>query len=110
MAQDIQIVPGRQGRPKERKDHPVGYELLTVADSAVGFATIPLNANKAVIVVEDATIRWRIDGTNPDANTGTKSFVNSTIILDSRDQIDNFKAIRQGTTSAKLSVNYYERK
>ena len=110
MAQDIQMVPGRQGRQKERQDHPVGYELKTIADSAVGFSSIPLNANKAVIVVEDATIRWRIDGTDPDSNTGTKSFVNSTIVLDSREQINNFKAIRQGTTSAKLSCNYYERK
>ena len=110
MPMNFQIMPGRPARVKEFENDPVGYEQLTVADSAVGLALIPLNANRATIVVEDATIRWRIDGTNPTNTVGTKSFVNSTIVLESRAQINKFKAIRTVSTSSKLSVNYYERK
>ena len=110
MAREFQIMPGRPARVKEFENDPVGYEQLTVGVSAVGLASIPLNANRAIIVVEDATIRWRIDGTNPTNTVGTKSFINSTIILESRTQITNFKAIRTGSTSSKLSVMYFERK
>ena len=104
------ILPGRGARHKEFEDHPAGYEQLTVANSAVGFASIPPDANKAIIVVETATIRYRDDGVNPTSSVGTKQFVNSTLILDGRDKIVSFKSIRTGATSAKLSINYYDRK
>lgn len=110
MALDYHIIPGKQARPKEYQDNPVGYEQKAVSGSAVGFASIPYNANKAVVVVENATIRWRDDGTNPDTDVGTRSFLNTTIILKSRKAIIDFRAIKDGTTDAKLSVSYYERK
>ncbi len=105
MALNYQIIPGKPARPKEYQDNPVGYEQKAVSGSAVGFASIPYNATNAVIVVEDATIRWRDDGTNTDTNVGTKSFVNTTIILKSRKAITNKRAIKFGTTDAKLSIN-----
>ena len=104
------MMPGRQARQKEYEDHPVGYEHLAVSSTAVGLASVPTNANKAIIVVEDATIRWRTDSVDPDSSVGTKSYVNTTIVLDGRESVTNFKAIKQGTSDAKLSVNYYERK
>lgn len=92
------------------EDTPVGFEQRTVSTSAVGFASIPLQANKAIVVVEDATIRYREDGTNPTSSVGTKQFVNSTIIIEGRTRLTQFRAIRQGSTDALLSINYYERK
>ena len=106
----LQVISGRGPRHKEFEDHPAGYEQLTVANSSVGFASIPINTNKAVVIVETATIRYRDDGTAPTSSVGTKQFVNSTLILDGRDKIDSFRAIRTGATSAKLSINYYDRK
>jgi len=110
MSLNYTIVPGRPARPKEYSDNPVGYEQKTVSSSAVGFASIPPDANKAIVVVEDANIRWREDGTNPTSSVGTKSFVGTTIILEGRDRISAFRAIRLSSTDAKLSANYYNRK
>lgn len=107
---NYQIVPGRQARQKEYQDNPVGYEQKTVSSSAVGFASIPPDANKAVVVVENANIRWRDDGTDPTSSVGTKSYVNTTITINGRDRISAFRAIRLSTTDAKLSINYYDRK
>lgn len=104
------VIPGKQARPKEYQDNPAGYEQKVVSDSAVGFASIPLNANKAVVVVEESNIRWRDDGDDPTSSVGTKSFVNTTIVLEGRGRINNFRAIRLSTTDAKLSINYYNRK
>lgn len=104
------MIQGKPPKPLEYSDVPIGHEQLVVSTSAVGLASIPQNATKAIIVVEDKTIRWREDGTDPTSSVGTKSFLDTTIILDSRPRIDGFKAIRQGTSDAKLSVNYYERK
>lgn len=104
---EFYILSGKPPAPIKVEERPQGYEQLAVADTAVGLASIPTNADKAVIVVEDATIRWRDDGTAPTATVGTKSFVNTTIILDGRQKLEQFEAIRQGSTSANLSINYY---
>ena len=104
------IIPGKPARQKEFQDNPLDYEQKVISDSAVGFASIPPKANKAVVVVEEKTIRWRDDGTDPTSSVGTKSFVNTTFILDGRTSITKFRAIRQGTANAKLSIRYYDRK
>lgn len=109
MERNFHIISGRQPRQKERQNIPVGYEQKVISNSAVGFASIPLNANRAVIMVENKTVRWRIDGIDPTDSVGTKSFAGTVIILENRTQIDNFRAIRT-SIDAKLSVHYYERK
>ncbi len=110
MPREFLVIPGRPARVKEFENHPVGYEQLTVSNTAVALASVPLNANRAIIVVEGKHIRWRIDGTDPTSTVGMKGFANSTIILESRLQINKFKAIRLISSDAKLSTNYYERK
>lgn len=107
MPKDLYFIPGRPPQQVKVEERPQGYEQLTVADTAVGFASIPTNADKAVIVVEDKTIRWRDDGTNPTSTVGTKAFANTWITLEGRQKITQFKAIRQGADSAKLSISYY---
>ena len=104
---ELYFIPGRPAKHPDEHDNYISYQQLTVADTAVGL-TVPPNANKAIIVVEDATIRWRADGTDPTSIVGTKAFVNATIILDTVGDLSNFKAIRQGSTNAQLSINYYE--
>lgn len=102
------IVPGRPARPKEYKDIPVGFEQLAV-NTATGFASIPSNANKAIITVDDATMRYRDDGANPTADIGIKVYRGGTIILNSRESIVKFKAIKVGANNSELNVSYYSR-
>ena len=109
----IYIIPG--SGPKQQKvitesDKPVGFEQLAVSNTAVGFASIPANADKAVMTVEDGTLRYRDDGSNPTSTVGLRVFIAGTIILNSRDSLDNFKAIREAANNSELNISYYERR
>lgn len=86
---------------------PKGYQKLTVAGSAVAL-TVPDDSNYAVLVCEDADIRWRDDGTDPDATTGMPLFANQPLALDGALLLSKFKAIRQ-TNSAVLHIAYYQK-
>ena len=86
---------------------PLGFQKLTVSDSAVGL-TVPLNANRALIVVEDATIRWRDDGSDPSTTVGTPLLQNQSMVLDHEDSLAAFKAIRDDSTDAVLNITYSE--
>jgi len=46
-----------------------GYQQITDCSSAVGL-TIPAGCKSAMIQAEAKNVRWRADGTAPDANTG----------------------------------------
>jgi hypothetical protein len=81
---------------------PLGYQQLS--PSAVTKLTVPDGANFAVIVPETQGVRWRDDGTDPDANTG--------MLLTAGTQLEysgDLSAIRfiQAAASAKLNVSYY---
>ena len=103
-----QIIPGRGPKREPESDKPVGFEQLTaIGATAKGLASIPANADKAIMIVENATLGYRDDGTDPTADIGLKVFIAGTIILNSRDSIDKFKAIRTGGTSSEVNVSYY---
>lgn len=91
-----------------RNEVPLGFEQLAVSSTAVGLASIPEKANKAVMTVEDATLRYRDDGTAPTATVGLKVFSAGTIILNSRSSIMAFKSIITGATNSEINVLYYE--
>lgn len=109
------IIPGRPPKTGHTVstlplyDSPVGFEQLAI-NGATGLASIPAAANKAVIVVDDASLRYRDDGENPTADIGIKMFKGGTIVLNSRKSILQFKAIKVGTNNSELNVSYYERK
>ena len=83
----------------------VGYEQLTVAGTALTLASIPTGAVEAVIRVSSATIRWRGDGTAPDASTGMPQYADEEFRLVGG--LEKYKFIRTGSTSATLDVAYY---
>ena len=95
---------------KPIEEFPCGYEQLVVSNTAIPFADIPENANKAVVSVEDATIRYRENGADPTATVGIIAPRFTVIILNSRASITNFRAIRTAATDAELNILYYERK
>lgn len=83
-------------------------ETITVADSAVGLTTATyLDAIRAEMTLESGQIRFWSDGTDPTASVGRIVNVGDDIILNSVAQIAGFKAIRTGSTSGKLSVEYF---
>lgn len=84
---------------------PRGYQQLTVSSTAVAL-TLPAGPLKvAIIQVEDNSIRYRDDGTDPTAAVGTLINANVPIIV-CGPAIAGFKAIRV-TADAKLSISYY---
>ena len=87
---------------------PVGYEKVTVAGTAVGL-TIPSDATKALMVLEDAKVRFRDDGTNPTATEGMPLNIDQSLVIESGLSLGKFKAIRTGATSGTLYILYYKR-
>lgn len=85
---------------------PLGYQQLSVGGTAVGF-TLPTTATVriAVVMVEDASIRYRDDGTDPTAAIGTLVTANTGIVV-CGPAAATFKAI-QVTTAANLSIHFY---
>ena len=110
MARQIFVVSSRGPKREIDTEKPVGFEQLSITDTAKALASIPANANGAVITVEDATMRYRDDGTNPTATVGLRVFVGGTIVLNSRDSLDKFRAIRTGSSNSEINVSYYERR
>lgn len=91
------------------KPIPFDYELVTVADSAVGLtAATYAGAYKAVCTLEDAPIRICVDGTTPSADAiGHLVQIDDVINLKTPEEITAFLAIRTGSTSGKLRATYY---
>ena len=90
------------------------FEALTV-DATVGgvpFTEATMNpsgappAYAAFCTVEGAPIRIRADGTGPTATLGTPFAVGDTFIVWGRRDLMSVRFIRQGGTSATLSVEF----
>ena len=84
-----------------------GFESVTVSGTAGGLTDATIASKyEAVITVETAQIRFRLDGTAPTASVGHILEAGDVLILDSFNQMDNFSAIRTGGTSATLRCAY----
>ena len=85
------------------------HESITVTDSAVGLTAGTYgDATKANMTLETAPIRVWKDGTDPTSSEGHPVEVGDQINLYNAADIANFKAIRTGSTSGKLTVTYSE--
>ena len=92
----------------------VGFEGLDVSTSAVGVdatvstpdVTAPVNA--ALVTIETAAARWRIDGSDPTASVGhlLDTTAHDLVILGSNN-VRRFRVIRDAGADAKLFVSYY---
>lgn len=89
--------------------HVTAFEQVTVDDTAAGIgltAETYGDATNALITVDTADIRYRLDGEAPTSTSGHLVKSGETLTLQSAADIANFKAIRTATTSAVLSVSY----
>ena len=88
------------------------FEMLTVAGSAVGFATATYSPNahvgatRAFVTAETAQVRYRYDGTAPTASVGHLLEANGSIVIEGPGNIARFQAIRTGGTSAVLATTF----
>lgn len=89
-------------------------ETITIADSAKGFTTSNLDlaetlhgrdVKRVVFTVDTAQIRFWEDGTAPTTSAGNLANIGDVITIAGEDA-KNFKAIRTGSTSAKLRASY----
>lgn len=93
----------------------IGFEQITVAAASIGFTTAKIDGQngshpQATIAVcrnETAEIRYTTDGTTPTSSVGTLLEIGDYLGLTGNDQLTNFRAIRTGSTSAKLNCTYY---
>ncbi len=89
---------------------PFDFETITVAATAIGFTALKLAADpkikQAILTLETASIRYRIDGTNPTSSVGHLMQAKSSLVLEGFSQLNNFKAIRTGGTSGSFSVTF----
>ena len=85
------------------------FGQLAIDNTAGGVALVPAlygTHKRALITVETAQIRFRIDGGAPTSTVGHILNPGDTITLDSNSDIANFKAIRTGTLSGLITATY----
>jgi hypothetical protein len=90
-------------------------ESITVSSTAVGFTDAKvkhadngsIHPREATFRVETDSIRFRLDGTDPDATTGHLVAAGTTIRVIGEADILAFKAIRT-STDATIFVHYYK--
>ena len=83
------------------------YEAITVSSAAVSLTTATiLGKESAVITVETAVVRFRLDGTAPTSSEGHVLEVGDVLELDSSESMANVRFIRRDGTSATLRCSY----
>ena len=95
-----------------RHDHQAiffadGYEAITVAGTAIGLDTAKFNefTKRVLITIEDQTVRYRYDGTNPTTAEGHPLYDKDVLIVEGYGNISRLKMIATGS-DAKAKVTY----
>lgn len=76
------------------------FQTLTISSSPVSL-TVPSGVTSATITIETANIRYRTDGSAPTTTEGHLAIPGDVIILETREEVTNFQAIRV-TTDATI--------
>ena len=90
----------------------VGYDMeeITITSVAIGLTTSKLTTTpkpkEVFIQCETAQCRYFYDGTTPTSTSGFILNPLDTVRIKGHSNLNNFLAIRTGTTSAKLTVCY----
>lgn len=83
----------------------------TIGASSTGLSLTKIRnggrwAERVIVNVTTAPIRWQSDGTDPTSTVGRIAYQGETITLDNRGRIQNFRAIRLGSTSSILEESF----
>lgn len=85
----------------------VRFESVTVSNTAIAMTVTAGNGflpQVAEIVVEDAAIRYRTDGTDPTSSEGTAVEIGGVVTLLNSGEVTQFRAIRRDGSDAKIKV------
>ena len=89
------------------------FETLTISSTAIGLTPNIYSknnglemCNKATILVEDANIRYRVDGGNPTSTLGLLANNGDVISLIGRSELKLFRAIREAAADATITCDY----
>ncbi len=91
---------------------PYAYESITVGDSAVGLTADYLAPDgaappiAALLSLETAAIRFRMDGTDPTSSEGHLLASGDELTISSINALRAFRAIRDTETNGTLRVTY----
>jgi hypothetical protein len=87
------------------------FEQITVGATVVGLtkATVGL-ASWGLCQIEGPGpyIRYRMDSGTPTTTVGVQGYQGSWIVLDNRDQLRNFRAIRSGGADVTINCSYFQ--
>ena len=92
---------------------PFAFETITV-NTAIGFTVATITntrsetAIKAVVTVETAQIRYRVDGENPSSTVGHVLDDGDVLVLQGESEILDFRAIKTTGTNGKIQCTFYE--
>lgn len=86
----------------------LGFESLSITDTAGGLQSIPNGAVSFVGVLETADVRVRADGTAPTTSTGQLMRANDPVILTGASELNLASFIRDTSTSATLQGHFYD--
>ena len=96
---------------------PGEYEVVTVGAAVVGLSAnkikpltgdyARMSARAALVSSEDGDLRFRIDGGQPGASDGHYLVSGDTLVLTGTQALQQFLAIRAGTTNVTLRVTYF---
>ena len=88
----------------------LSYEEITVSNAVIGFTPALLIAfpqpKGAVLTLETAAIRWRVDGGDPSGTVGHLMSVGDSIVIHGPNNMPNFKAFRDTAVDGVLRVSY----
>ena len=86
---------------------PAGYEQQAVSTAAT-VASIPPNANKALIQPDNGDVRWRDDGVAPTASVGNYLPQLSTLTIESLKSLNAIQLIAV-TGTVNVNINFYQK-
>ena len=89
-----------------RRSTVSGAQFALAVSSTAVTLTVPAAANVAEIYVRSFPVVFTRDGTTPTATKGFQANVDDMIKLNSTDELDQFKVIRQ-SSDATLDVEYF---
>jgi len=89
---------------------PKAFETITVSSTAIGItASLLTNARAAYLTIEGASLRYRLDGTNPTSSVGHLAPNGGSLWLadKTRKALTSLRMIRSGSSDATVSVTIY---
>ena len=87
------------------------YQQVTVSTTAVGLSAATVGGDSGIpertyclLTLATADVRWRVDGVDPDTDTGHIFASGATLSINGHADIVTFRAIRDGAADATLSA------